>query len=400
MHVVKLERSCGREASKRVFLYLAIALLSALMQHGCAKKEEARPMEPPTVQVARVNQKDTPIFREWVATLDGDVNATIQAQVSGYLLRQTYPDGSFVKKGQVLFELDPRPYEALLAQSQAQLAQSEAQLAKSRMDVERDTPLAKQEAISQQQLDNDIQAYKANVASVAAAQAAVQQAQLNVGYTKVRSLIDGLAGIAKGQVGDLVGSTTVLTTVSTIHPIRAYFGLGENEYLRAAQILNAAAQGRDLYAGKSIIELILNDGSVYAYKGKFIAAARQIDPSTGSIIVAGAFPNPNNMLRPGQFAKVRFQVGMAKDALLVPQRAVTQLQGSYQVAVVGADNKVDIRMVEVGDQVGSDWIISKGLKNGDLVIVEGVQKVRQGVPVKTVPFEEQENTAASAAGVS
>jgi len=374
---IRLPSGSRSVANRTVFLACV-----TLMMTACETKQPPQATQPPTVQVVQVAERNVPIYKEWVATLDGDVNATIQARVSGYLLRQTYRDGSFVKQGQILFELDPGPYQALLEQSQAQLAQAEANLAKSKLDVERDTPLAKERAIAQQQLDNDVQSFKANTANVAAARANVQQAQLNVDYTQVRSLIDGVAGIAKGQVGDLVAPTTVLTTVSTLNPIRAYFGLGENEYLESAKLVYQAARGIDKNIGAKVLELILNDGTVYPYKGRLVSANRQIDASTGSIIVTGAFENPDGMLRPGQFAKVRAQVGIANNALLVPQRAVTELQGSYQVAVVGADDKVQIRAVEVGDRIGSDWIITKGLQSGERVIAEGVQKVREGAVVK------------------
>lgn len=362
----------------------AVALLSVM---GCEKKA-AGPPPAPEVEVVSVAQRDVPIYGEWVATLDGYVNAQIQPQVTGYLIKRNYTEGTLVSKGQILFEIDPRPFQAALEQTKGQLAQMQAQLAKTTMDVERDTPLAAKSAIPQAQLDNDVQAKAAAQAMVDAARAQVDQAQLNLGFTKVRSLVDGLAGFAKGQIGDLVGPTTVLTTVSQVNPIKAYFAISDQEYLGVAGNISLAAAGKPLPKGETgkILELILSDGSVYPSKGWYEMADRQVDQGTGTIRIAGAFDNPDSILRPGQFARLRIPVGVAKSALLVPQRAVVEVQGTYQVTVVGNDNKADIRPVKVGERVGSLWIISAGLKPGEQVIVEGVQKARTGALVKPKPW--------------
>jgi membrane fusion protein (multidrug efflux system) len=371
----------------RFWAGLALPGLALLFLLACSeKKAEAPP--PPEVEVVSVAQRDVPIYGEWVATIDGYVNAQIQPQVTGYLIKRNYAEGTMVRKGDVLFEIDPRPFQAALEQAKGGLAQAQAQLAKTKMDVERDTPLAAQSAIPQAQLDNDVQAHAAAKAQVDAAQAQVDQAQLNLGFTKVRSLVDGLAGFAKGQIGDLVGPTSVLTTVSQVDPIKAYFALSDQEYLSVAGNISQVAAGKPVpkeEAGK-ILELVLSDGSTYPYKGWYEMADRQVDQKTGTIRIAGAFDNPGYILRPGQFARLRIPVGRAKGALLVPQRAVVEVQGTYQVAVVGNDNKADVRPVKVGERVGSLWIITAGLKPGEQVVVEGVQKARTGVLVKPKPW--------------
>lgn len=359
-----------------------LGLLLLLPLGGCAKKEARAVAPTPEVEVANVTKQDVPIYGEWIAVLDGYVNAQIQPQVSGYLMKQDYQEGALVKKGDVLFEIDPRPFEAALMQAKGELAQAEAQLGKTRLDVERDTPLARERAIPQAQLDNDIQANEAAKAVVIAAQAQVDQAQLNVGFTKVRSLVDGLAGLAKGQIGDLVGPNTVLTTVSQVSPIKAYVSISEQEYLQSARRINAAARGRDVAAmSAKTLELVLADGSTYPRKGWFVFADRQVDLKTGTIRVATAFENPDSLLRPGQFARVRLPVRMAAGALLVPERAVVETQGSYSVVVVGSDNKASIRPVKVGERVAQKWIIAAGVNAGEQVIVEGMQKVREGALV-------------------
>ncbi|HUK86672.1 MAG TPA: efflux RND transporter periplasmic adaptor subunit [Terriglobales bacterium] len=354
---------------------------------ACGEKKAEAPA-PPEVEVISVAQRDVPLYSEWVATLDGYVNAQIQPQVTGYLTKRNYSEGTLVRKGDVLFEIDPRPFQAALEQTKGHLAEAQAQLAKTKLDVERDTPLAEQSAIPQAQLDNDKAAYAAAQAMVDAGQAQVDQAQLNLGFTKVRSLVDGIAGLAKGQIGDLVGPTTLLTTVSQVEPIKAYFALSDQEYLRAASAISQVAAGKPTPKAESgkVLELILSDGSVYPYKGWFEMADRQVDQKTGTIRIAGAFDNPGGILRPGQFARVRMATSVAKGALLVPQRAVVEIQGTYQVAVVGADNKADIRPVKVGERTGQMWIITAGLKPGEQVIVEGVQKARTGTPVSPKPW--------------
>jgi RND family efflux transporter MFP subunit len=351
-----------------------------LLVAGCGSPKAAPAVSSPEVEVASVLQKDVPIFSEWVATLDGYVNAQIQPQVAGYVIRQTYKEGSFVRRGQILFQIDPRPFQALLDQAKAQLAQTEAQLGKTEMDVNRDTPLAKERAIAQSQLDNDIQAQQAAKAAVKAAEAQVEQARLNLEFTDVKSLVDGIAGIAQAQIGNLVNPTAVLTTVSQVNPIKAYFSISEQEYIHFADKINTETQ-KETPSNGPAFELILADGSVYPHKGVGLLTNRQVDIATGSIQVICSFPNPKNALRPGQFGRLRAAPEMRNGALLVPQKAVTELQGTYQLAVVNADNKVSIRSVKVGDRVGPMWIVESGVIAGELVIVEGLQKVQNGSTV-------------------
>ncbi|HEY3706172.1 MAG TPA: efflux RND transporter periplasmic adaptor subunit [Terracidiphilus sp.] len=346
----------------------------------------APPPPVPDVEVSQVVSRDVPVYREWVAVLDGYVNAQVQPQVTGYLMTQKYKDGTFVHRGDLLFEIDPRPFEAILKQTQGQLAQTQAQLSKTELDVARDTPLAKLSAIPQAQLDNDIQAKAAAKAGVEAAEAQVDEAKLNLNFTKVYSLVDGIAGIAKAQIGDLVGPTTLLTTISQVNPIKAYVSLSEQEYLHAASRISAVAQGKaDARAGEKNLELILADGSVFPTKGWLVFADRQVDTKTGTIRVAGAFDNPQLILRPGQFGRIRANTSMAKDATLVPQRAVIETQGMYSVMVVSPDNKVSIRPVKTGERVGQMWILTEGVKPGERVIVEGLQKAREGATVNPKP---------------
>lgn len=378
-----------REQGSKYWLWMVgfLALAAITLLGGCASKTEAAAPPPPEVQVVNIQQKDVPVYREWVAILDGYVNADIRPQVSGYLLKQNYREGSLVHKGDVLFEIDRRPFEAALQQAQGQQAQAEAQLGKTTLDVQRDTPLAKQSAIPQAQLDNDIQANAAATAVVEANKAQVAQARLNLGFTKVRSLVDGVAGLAKGQIGDLVGPTSLLTTVSQLQPIKVYFSISEQEYLPFAATISEITSGKRVAGRGKTLELILADGSVYPSKGSILIADRQVDLKTGTIRFAGAFDNPGGMLRPGQFARVRIPTALAKNALLVPQRAVMETQGSYQVAVVTPDNKASIRPVTVGERVGDMWIIKNGVQPSEQVIVEGFQKVREGSPVVPKPFQ-------------
>src|SRR6202789_2931204 len=360
----------------------------------------AKPDSPPDVEVVQVEQKDVPIFGEWIGTLDGFTNADVRAQVTGYLLKQGYQEGAFVRKGQLLFEIDPRPFQAALDQAQGQLAQAKAQLAndeavqgRTQLDVEKYEPLAKEQAASQQDLDNAVQnnlAAKATVqtaqALIKSAQAAVETARINLEFTRLVAPIDGIAGQAQLQVGALVnlGSGPV-TSVSTVDPIKVYFTVGEPQYLAWRQRFPTDAT-REAADKNLHLELILADGSTYARTGTFFFADRQVNESTGAIRLAGLFSNPGNVLRPGGYAKVRAVIRVQHDALLVPQRAVSELQGSYQVAAVDDKNKVSIRTVQVGDRVGSQWVVADGLKPGERVIAEGVQKVRQGMQVNPKPF--------------
>jgi RND family efflux transporter MFP subunit len=373
-------------AARRLGPLLAVSLACALLLNGCTTGASAPPPPAPTVQVVSVLQQDTPIYSEWVATLDGYVNAQIQPRVAGYIIRQNYKEGSVVKKGEVLFEIDPRPFKAALDQAKAELAQAEAQLGKASLDVQRDTPLAQARAIAQGQLDTEIQAKLGAQATVLAAKANVEQAELNVEFTKVTSLVTGIAGIALVQIGGLVGPSSVLTSVSQVDPIKTYFTVSEQEFTdfhrRFPTEKSVEEQRR-----RMPLQLLLADGTVYEHPGTIYFADREVNPATGAIRIAGVFANPNNLLRPGGYGRVRASAKTQAGALLVPQRAVTELQGSYQVAVVGSDDKVSIRPVTVGERVGKLWIVTEGLKAGERVIVEGLMKVRDGATVKPVSAE-------------
>jgi membrane fusion protein, multidrug efflux system len=392
-----------------------------LFMSGCKKEEKAEASLPPTVEVTDVIQKDIPVHSDWIASTDGSINATIRAQVQGYLIQQNYREGDPVRKGQVLFEIDPRPFQAMLdqasaawgqtkaarnraeasvEQARADVVQTESRLATARANLKRIRPLADQKALSQKDLDDAIGAeqtteaavsaaraavgaaqasVEAAQASILAAQAAVERSQLDLGFTRITSPVAGIAGIAKAQIGNLVGPGSIeeLTTVSTVDPIKVYIQMNEQDYLRYVQ--NGSAQQMPL-------DLILADGSIHPHKGTFAFADRQVDVRTGTIKVAALFANPGNVLRPGQFARVHAQTMIKKGALLVLQRSVTELQGGYQVAVVGPDNKVDIRPVKVTERIDNFWVISEGLRPGERVIAEGVQKVKQGMVVNLKPF--------------
>jgi membrane fusion protein (multidrug efflux system) len=434
-------------------IVVVLGVIAIIIIGRSGKPANAAPT-PVEVEVTQVKQENVPIYREWIATTDGMVNAEIKAQVTGYLLKQDYKEGSLVKKGQLLFEIDPRPFQAALdqangevaqfqgqleqaisnvAQAEAQLAQTNSQLQqaqanlsvaqanqeKTQLDVNKYRPLAEQKAVTQQDLDNAIQANKASGAQVEAAKAgveaarsqlrvanaqigtaraavatakgqlenakaAVETAKLNLSFTRIIAPIDGIAGIAQAQVGNLISTTSgPLTTVSTVDPIKVYFTLNEQEYLEfTKQNLIDAQPGASV--AQLELELVLSDGTTFPQKGSFLFADRQVDPKTGAIRLAGVFQNPGNLLRPGQFGRIRATTSTRDDALLVPQRAVSELQGSYQVAVVGDDNKVSIRPVKVGEKVDQNWIINDGLKAGERVVVEGTQKVRPGVIVKPI----------------
>jgi len=371
----------------RLGLPAALLLLLTATACGRGNVHAAATTPVPEVRVAPVIQQDVPVYSEWVATLDGYVNAQIRPQVSGYIIKQDYKEGSLVGKGQVLFEIDPRPFQAALDRAKGELAQAQAQLGKSALDVERDTPLAEARAIAKSQLDNENQAKLGAQAAVESAKAAVEQAELNLEWTKVTSLVDGIAGIAQVQMGNLVGPNSILTSVSQVEPIKAYFPISEQEYLHAQQKDGAISSGHAIGFFGNSLELILADGSIYPHKGKILLADRQVDPNTGTIRIVAAFPNPGNILRPGQYGRVRLETNMKKGALLLPQSAVTQSQGSYQVAVVGSDNKVSIRTVKPGETVGTMWVIDEGLKPGEQVAVEGLQRLRDGTLVTPKPAQ-------------
>jgi RND family efflux transporter MFP subunit len=375
---------------------------------GCREKN-AQAGNPPAVEVevVQVEQKDVPIYGEWIGTLDGLVNADVRAQVTGYLLKQGYMEGSLVKKGQLLFEIDPRPFQAALDQAKAQLIQAQAQLAnaeatqlQAQLNVNKYTPLALEQAASQQDLDNAVQtnvASKATVlnskAAIQAAEAAVKTAQINLDFTRLIAPIDGIAGQAQLQVGALVNTSgSTITTVSTVDPIKVFFTVSEQEYLAFNRLYPTEAT-REAEEKRLPLELILADGTTYAKKGKFHFADRAVNQNTGAIRIAGLFDNPGNILRPGQYARIRAATSIRQGALLIPQRAVSDLQGTYQVAVVDHENKVSIVPVKVGAQIGSMWVVEDGLKPGNRVVVEGVQKVRPGAQVNPKPFSAEPSAA-------
>jgi RND family efflux transporter MFP subunit len=409
-----------------------IVVAMFIVVRGSKAKSAPPPPPPLEVEVTQVEQRDVPIYSEWIGTLDGMVNAEIKAQVTGYLLRKDYTEGSFVKKGQLLFEIDPRTFQAALdqargdmakaegqrsqaeaqfLQAQAQLAQAEANQGKTQLDEKRSTSLVKNGVIAQQDYDNAVQsnlAAKAQVraadagvrtaragivaaqSAVDAARAAVATAQINMGFTKITSPIDGIAGISQAQVGDLINSnvpnSAPLTTVSAVDPIKIYFTFSEQEYLTFTKLIPSQSQWEA--ANKKLeLELVLSDGTSYPQKGKFFVADREIDQKTGTIRLAGVFPNAGNFLRPGQYGRVRAVTSSKQGALLIPQRAVTELQGGYQVAVVDSQNRIDIRPIEVGARVGAMWIVESGLKPGETVVAEGTQRLRPGVVVNPKPFE-------------
>jgi membrane fusion protein (multidrug efflux system) len=375
----------GSRIALRIGSVLLFSLFGSLLCAGCGQKQSPPP-QPPQVQVARAVEKDVSIYGEWVATLDGYVNAQIQPQVTGYLIKQAYREGSLVHKDDVLFEIDPRRFQAALDQAKAQLAQAEAQLGNATLNVKRDIPEAEANAIPRSQLENDTQMQLAAKATVEASHAAVEQAALNLSFTKVRSLISGIAGITQVQVGNLVTPSTVLTGVSQVDPIKTYFPISGEDYLRIAGKIHPETVNLLSSASTIPLQLILSNGGTYAHGGSILFADRQVDQQTGTIRIAGAFANPGNILRPGQYAKVRAVTEILKRALLVPQRAVSQLQGSAQVAVVGPDNKVTIRAVQTGERVDTMWVISSGLVAGDRVVAEGTQKVKDGSTVAPIPF--------------
>jgi membrane fusion protein (multidrug efflux system) len=373
-----------RPASRRIFLTIAVAAMTCA---ACGKKKEAPPPPPPSVEVATVVQKDVPVSQEWIGSLDGFVNAEIRPQIEGYLLKQEYKEGYLVHAGETLFQIDPRQFQATYEQSKAALAQNEATLANAKTTAARYRPLAAQKAISQQELDDAETRERTATANTESARAALDKAKLDLEWTKVVSPIDGIAGVAKAQVGDLVNRLTVMTTVSQVDPIKVNFNPSEQEYLgwvaKNGGIEKALNARTNLEQGP--LQLVLSDGSVFPHHGRAILVGREVDVKTGTIQLAGAFPNPGNVLRPGQYAKVRVALDLKKGAILVPQRAVSELQGSYQVAVVGADNKVTIKVVKPGPVEGNLWVIEEGLKPGDRIVVEGLQRVRSGMTV--VPKE-------------
>lgn len=376
--------------SARALAGLLFVLLSVI---GCEKKEAPPPPAPPDVEVTEVVEQNIPVYQEWVAQLNGQVNADITPKVQGYLLRKNYSEGFFVRKGQLLYEIDPRPFVAALDQSKAEVARAEAQKDEADNNVVRDRPLAAESAIPQKQLDTDISTLAATKAQVDAAKANMAQAELNLSWTKVYSPIDGLAGISNSQVGDLVGTTTKMTTISEVNPIRAYFNISEKDYLNEAQMISRFVNGSMARRPVLPIEFIQANGVPFPAKGKITLVSREIAVSTGTIQVAAEFQNKEGILRPGGFGTVRIETGTTKNALLVPQPAVIEVQSQYQIVVVTPDNKAEFRPIKVGDRVGTNWIVTEGLKPHEKIVVQGYMKLRQGTPVTTKPY-----VVASAAG--
>jgi membrane fusion protein (multidrug efflux system) len=360
--------------------------LIALVFTSCEEKEARPQMAPPEVEFTQVVQQDVPIFEEWVAQLNGPTNAEITPKVGGYLLTQNYENGYFVKKGQLLYQIDPRPFQAALDGAKADVAVAQANLERTATDVERDTPLAAQNAIPKKQLDNDIANHASWQAQLLAKQAAMQEAELNLAWTKVYTPVDGIAGVTNSQIGDLVGTSTKMTTISQVNPIWAYFNVSESAFLNVAPRVTQIIRGAGSLKNAPPVEFIQADGLPYPGRGQIIYVNRQVGTQTGTIQMAAQFPNEGATLRPGGYGQVRIQTGMDKDALLIPQAAVIEVQSLYQVVVLTPDNKASFRPVKVGERVGPNWVISEGLKPGEKVVVEGFMKLREGVPVSPKPY--------------
>lgn len=361
--------------------------IGAFLFPACERQEEAKALPPPEVLVAEAGTRDVPVYREWIGTIDGSENAEIRARVTGYLLKRDYQEGGLVKKGDLLFEIDARPFEAALAEAKSQLEQGKAVQLASQADADRNKELYDKKVISEKEFTNKTQLNESNVAKVGALKAAVEQAQLNLDFCKVTSPVDGIAGVAQAQVGDLVGTANsqVLTAVSTLDPVKLLFPVSETDYLEAnSRVQETLTKPLDQRA--ETIELILADGSTFPQKARLLSVDRQVKASTGTILVTALLANPGNILRPGFFARARVTADVLKDAVVVPQRAVSEIQGSYQIALVGADGKAEIRPVKVGARTGTDWVVTSGLKAGEKVIVEGIQKVKTGSPVSAKPW--------------
>jgi RND family efflux transporter MFP subunit len=365
---------------------LIVTMTGMLCWAGCKEKSKAVSPPPAAVEVITVAQADVPVYHEWIGSLDGLVNARINAQVTGYLLTQNYREGDSVKKGDLLFEIDPRPFQATLDLAKGVLAEAEARLGKAELDVKRYTPLVSDKAISREEYDDAIQADLEAKAAVVSYQAQVEQAQINLDFTRIESPVDGVPSIARAQIGDLVGPASgELATVSKIDPIKAYFDVNEQAYINFTKMYpNDDERRAQLH--RLEIQLILADGSTYPLVGHIFASDREIGQTTGALRLEGLFPNPQSVLRPGQFARVRVKFAIRHDALLVPQRAVVELQGAYQVAVLNADKTIHIQPVSVGERLGTSWIIEDGIHAGQRVVVEGVQKIKEGSLVNPTDY--------------
>ena len=397
-------RKANRALSSRCFASRQATMLALLLGvsllglTACKEKEAPPPPQPPDVTFADVVQQDVPIFNEWVAQLNGPVNADITPKVQGYLLKQNYQNGYYVKKGQLLYEIDPRPFVAALEQAKAQVAVAVANQGEAENNVTRDRPLAAQNAIPQKQLDTDLSTLEANKAQVLAYRANQTQAELNLEWTKVYSPIDGVAGNSVSNVGDLVGTSTKMTTISEVNPIWAYFNVSERDYLTNAVHINEAVHGGSRRGVPTNVEYIQANGEPFPAKGEMILVSRAVASETGTIQIAASFPNKDGILRPGGFGRVRVQTGVEKNVLLVPQPAIIEVQSQYQIIVLTPENRAVIRSVKVGDRVGTNWIVTEGLKPGERVVVEGSQRVqafaaaspemaKEGVPVVAKPYK-------------
>ena len=360
---------------------------------GCGHSDHPKAPPPPEVEVVIPKVEDVPVYKEWVSTLDGMVNAQIRAQVTGYLTKQSFKEGDFIKAGQLLYEIDSRTFKASFDEAKANLAKQEAIEKTARIDIQRIERLLPENAVSVRDRDNAAGREASAAAEVLAMRAALEKAQLDLEFTRIKAPIDGIVGISKAQIGDLVGpggSNTSLTVISQVDPIRAYISLSEQEYLYISRQLI-----KDANSAPRTVELVLADGSQFEYRGQFIFADRHVDTQTGSILVAASFPNPQQLLRPGQFGRVRVFTELLKGALLVPQRAVQEVQGRHQVAVVSPEQKINFRTVEVGERIGALWVITQGINAGEAVVVEGLQKVQEGAPVKAIPFVAPDSESAS-----
>ena len=373
-------------------LWLLLLLCELMLGLACSSEKEKPPPPPPGVTVTHVVQEDVPIYQDWVGTMAGNIDADIRPKVDGFLLDRLYQEGSFVKQGQGLFRLDPRQAQASVEQAQAHLERARAALAQAQIDIDRYTPLVKEKAVSQAELDKATSAKRAAAAEVDASQASLDNAKLNRGWTTVVSPISGIAGIAKVGVGDLMTPTTVMATVSAVNPIYVDFSITEQDYLRFVRAGNGRQSGKN-------IQLILGDGTTFPQRGKVLVVNRAVDTRTGTIEVRAEFPNPGNVLRPGQYARIRAVTEERKDALLVPQRAIAELQGIYQVGVVGSDNKVAIKTVKLGPQFADKWVVDSGLAPGDNVVVDGLQRLRDGMTVAPTPYKDTQADSAVGGGV-
>jgi membrane fusion protein (multidrug efflux system) len=375
---------CSSSPYPSQLLFAFLLLLATLA--GCSSKEDKPAPPPPGVTVTPVVKKDVEIQQEWVGSMLGNIDADIRPKVDGFLLKRLYTEGSYVKKGQPLFELDSRQTQASVEQAKGKLEIARASLAQAQIDVRRYTPLVAQRAISQAELDKALSMERGTKAEVEADQAVLDNANLNLGWTTVTSPISGIAGISKVGVGDLMTPITVMTTISNVEPINIDFSIAEQDYLRFQREKSGRAAGRSL-------QLILGDGTVYPQRGHALLVNREVDSRTGTIQVRAEFPNPGNVLRPGQYARIRAVTEVRKDALLIPQRAVAELQGVYQVGLVGPDNKVTVKAVNLGPQVADSWVVESGLRAGDNVIVDGLQRVRNGMTVAPTPFKDTQANA-------